>query len=449
MGIKNIKWKAIGVCLALIFFTALVGCSQNTDNSVEQEIQQRQDNKGDGNEDEGKSSAQDNPTEEDEKDSEESSVDMKEAVQEKISSMTIKEKVGQMLMIGFEGTQVNDQTRNFIQENHIGGVILFERNITRNITDSKQLLNLNRELKELNADSQDIPLFISVDEEGGVVSRMPPKIVNLPDSKKIGDLNNTELAYQVGEAIGERVNAFGFNVTMAPVMDVNSNPDNPIIGKRAFGDNKEIVSKMGVEEMKGIQSKGIIPVIKHFPGHGDTDVDSHLGLPVVHNSLESIREMELVPFQKAIDHQADMTMVAHILLPEIDNEDPASLSKNVVTTMLREELGFDGVTITDDLTMGAILENYDIGDATVKAVQAGNDIVLVCHGDENKLKAVHSLTKAVESGAIKEERIDESVKRILHLKEKYNLSSTSPSNIELDKINQSSEEIIRKLEENK
>ncbi|MGP4066361.1 beta-N-acetylhexosaminidase [Oceanobacillus sp. M65] len=444
MGIKNIKWKAIGVCLALIFFTALVGCSQNTDNSVEQEIQQRQDNKGDGNEDEGKSSAQDNPTEEDEKDSEESSVDMKEAVQEKISSMTIKEKVGQMLMIGFEGTQVNDQTRNFIQENHIGGVILFERNIT----DSKQLLNLNRELKELNADSQDIPLFISVDEEGGVVSRMPPKIVNLPDSKKIGDLNNTELAYQVGEAIGERVNAFGFNVTMAPVMDVNSNPDNPIIGKRAFGDNKEIVSKMGVEEMKGIQSKGIIPVIKHFPGHGDTDVDSHLGLPVVHNSLESIREMELVPFQKAIDHQADMTMVAHILLPEIDNEDPASLSKNVVTTMLREELGFDGVTITDDLTMGAILENYDIGDATVKAVQAGNDIVLVCHGDENKLKAVHSLTKAVESGAIKEERIDESVKRILHLKEKYNLSSTSPSNIELDKINQSSEKIIRKLEEN-
>jgi beta-N-acetylhexosaminidase len=164
--------------------------------------------------------------------------------------------------------------------------------------------------------------------------------------------------------------------------------------------------------------------------------------------LESIREMELVPFQKAIDHQADMTMVAHILLPEIDNEDPASLSKNVVTTMLREELGFNGVAITDDMTMGAILENYDIGDATVKAVQAGNDIVLVCHGDENKLKAVHSLTKAVESGAIKEERIDESVERILHLKEKYNLSSTSPSNIELDKINQSSEEIIRKLEEN-
>ncbi|CDO04248.1 Beta-hexosaminidase A precursor [Oceanobacillus picturae] len=445
MEIKNNKWKAIGFCLALIFFISLVGCSQNTDNSVEHEKPTEQGNKGDGKEDEGKSSAQDNATEEDEMDSEESSVDaLKEAVQDKISSMTMEEKVGQMLMIGFEGTQVNDQTRNFMQENHIGGVILFERNIT----DSKQLLNLNRELKELNADSQDIPLFISVDEEGGVVSRMPPKIVNLPDSKEIGDLNNTELAYQVGEAIGERVNAFGFNVTMAPVMDVNSNPDNPIIGKRSFGDNKEIVSDMGVEEMKGIQSKGIIPVIKHFPGHGDTDMDSHLDLPVVHNSLESIREMELVPFQKAIDHQADMTMVAHILLPEIDNEYPSSLSKNVVTTMLREELRFNGVAITDDMTMGAILENYDIGDATVKAVQAGNDIVLVCHGDENKLKAVHSLTKAVESGTIKEERINESVERILLLKEKYNLSSTSPSNIELDKINQSSEEIIRKLEEN-
>ncbi|WP_052360742.1 beta-N-acetylhexosaminidase [Oceanobacillus manasiensis] len=441
MKMNHTNWKAIGLRLAFVLSVMLVGCSQASENSVEQENQP----KGVGDEDEDKSNTQGHAIDEGGNDTVKSSDDdMEDAVQEKISSMTIEEKVGQMLMFGFEGTQMNDKTSGFIQENHIGGVILFERNIT----DSKQLFNLNRELKELNTNSQNIPLFISVDEEGGSVTRMPPQIVNLPDSKAIGDQNNLELAFQVGEAIGERVNAFGFNVAMAPVMDINSNLNNPVIGDRSFGDNKHIVSEMGVQEMEGIESKGVIPVIKHFPGHGDTDVDSHLGLPVLHHDMKRLRRIEFLPFQNAIDQQADMTMVAHILLSEIDSKDPSSLSKNVITSMLREELGFNGVVITDDMTMGAILENYDIGKATVKAVQAGNDIVLVCHGDENKLKAVNSLTEAVKNGTIKEERIDESVMRILSLKDKYNLSHSTLNKLDVDKINQSSEEILQKLQGN-
>ncbi|GHH98685.1 beta-N-acetylhexosaminidase [Neobacillus kokaensis] len=362
-------------------------------------------------------------------------------IKEIIDSMSIKEKVGQMLMFGLEDTQVNDETRKLIEDYHVGGVILFKKNISG----AQQLLDLNNKIKEINSGLNDTPIFIAVDEEGGLVSRMPPEIINLPDSKDIGDANNAALAHQVGKAIGERVSAFGFNMTMAPVLDINSNPANQVIGERAFGDNKEIVSKMGIEEMKGIQSKNIIPVVKHFPGHGDTDVDSHLGLPIVNHGKERLRQFELVPFQRAFDQQADMTMVAHILLPEIDRDYPASLSKNVITNILREELNFDGVVITDDMTMGAITENYDIGEASIRAVQSGNDIVLVAHGYENKINAVTSLTRAVQDGTISEQRIDESVERILHLKKKYNVSDSLLDHIDISRMNQSSEEILKAL----
>ncbi|WP_408010075.1 beta-N-acetylhexosaminidase [Pseudalkalibacillus sp. A8] len=410
------NWHRLLFVFSLILTIALVGCNQ--DSNIHQE----------NNEEENKY--------------EESPPDaLTDPVLEKMNSMSIEEKIGQMLMFGFEGTQVNDETQKLIDNYHIGGVILFKKNITG----SQQLLDLNNQLKEINSGHNDTPIFISVDEEGGLVSRMPPEIINLPDSKDIGDFHSSELAHQVGEAIGERVSSFGFNMTMAPVLDINSNPTNPVIGKRAFGDNKEIVSEMGIEVMKGIQSKNIIPVIKHFPGHGDTDVDSHLELPVVNNELEKLRQMELVPFQNAVDQHADMTMVAHILLPELDHEYPSSLSKNVVTNILREELKFNGVVITDDMTMGAIIENYDIGEASIKAIQAGNDIVLVAHGYENKVKAVNSLTNAVKDRIISEERIDESVQRILRLKEKYSLSDRLLDEIDINKINRSSEEILGAL----
>ncbi|RBP84458.1 beta-N-acetylhexosaminidase [Cytobacillus firmus] len=402
---------------SLIMIMALAGCNQDS-NNINQENNSEAENK----------------TEE--------SDTLTDPIIEKIDSMSIEERIGQMLMFGFEDTQVNDETRKLIVDYHVGGVILSKKNITG----SEQLLDLNNQIKEINSDHNNTPIFISVDEEGGLISRMPPEIINLPNSKDIGDSHRSELAYQVGEAIGERVSSFGFNMTMAPVLDINSNPANPVIGKRAFGDNKEIVSEMGIEEMKGIQSQNIIPVVKHFPGHGDTDVDSHLRLPVVNHGLGKLRQMELVPFQNAVNQQADMTMVAHLLLPEIDSKYPSSLSKNVITNILREELKFNGVVITDDMAMGAIIENYDIGEASIKAVQAGNDIVLVVHGYENKVKVVNSLINAVKDGTISEARIDESVERILHLKEKYNISDSPIDEIEINKINQSSEEILGALQ---
>lgn len=410
---NNIKnWHRLFFIFTFIMILALIGCNQASNYNME------------------------------ENNSEESPPDaVTDPIKEIMDSMSIEEKIGQMLMFGFEDTQINDETRKLIEDYHVGGVILFKKNISG----TQQLLDLNNKIKEINSGLHDTPIFISVDEEGGLVSRMPPEIMNLPDSKDIGDANNAALAYQVGEAIGERVSSFGFNMTMAPVLDINSNPANLVIGKRAFGDNKEIVSKMGIEEMKGIQSRNIIPVVKHFPGHGDTDVDSHLGLPIVNHGTERLRQLELVPFQHAFNQQADMTMVAHILFPEIDRDYPSSLSKKVITDILRGKLNFDGVVITDDMTMGAIIENYDIGEASVRAVQSGNDIVLVSHGYENKMKAVSSLTNAVKDGTISKERIDESVERILLLKKKYNLSDSLLDNIDINKINQSSEEILGAL----
>jgi beta-N-acetylhexosaminidase len=358
-------------------------------------------------------------------------------IQKQIKKMTISEKVGQMLMVGIDGVKVSTASASFIQKEHIGGAIINGYNVQS----PTQLLDLNNQFRKINAQENKIPIFISVDEEGGKVSRMPPGIMNLPNSKDIGDKNDVNIASKVGVAIGERVKAFGFNMTMSPVMDINSNPNNPIIGVRSFGNNADVVTRMGVAEMQAIQKENIIPVIKHFPGHGDTDVDSHKGLPIVHNDINRLNALELVPFKKAIQQNADMTMVAHILIPKIDPQYPSSLSKIVVTDLLRKKLHFSGVIITDDLTMGAILQNYDIGDAVVKAIQAGNDIALVCHGLDNQMKAKNAILAAVKDGKISEQQINNSVYRILKLKKKYHLNDKQIPTINTTSINQDSEEI--------
>jgi beta-N-acetylhexosaminidase len=362
-------------------------------------------------------------------------------IRKQIKDMTISDKVGQMLMVGIDGDTVSSGSASFIQNNHIGGVIINGYNVKS----PAQLLQLNNQFKKINSQENKIPLFLSTDEEGGKVSRMPPGVLNLPNSKVIGDKNNVTIASKVGEAIGSRVKAFGFNMTMAPVLDINSNPNNPIIGVRSFGNNADVVTRMGIAEMQAIQNGNVIPVVKHFPGHGDTDVDSHKGLPIVYNDINRLNALELVPFKKAIQQNADMTMVAHILIPKIDSQYPSSLSKNVVTDLLRKKLHFNGVIITDDLTMGAILQNYKIGDAAVKAIQAGNDIALVCHGLGNQITAKNAILAAIKDGKISEQQINDSVYRILKLKKKYHLNDKPISTIDLNSINQSSEKIYQSL----
>ncbi|MDU4698741.1 MAG: glycoside hydrolase family 3 protein, partial [Paenibacillus sp.] len=288
-----------------------------------------------------------------------------------------------------------------------------------------------------------VPLFLSVDEEGGRVSRMPGELAKLPTARKIGNTDSEELAGQIGGIIGRELSGFGLNLDFAPVLDVNSNPDNPVIGDRAFGTKPEIVSRMGIAAMKGIREQGVIPVVKHFPGHGDTSVDSHLGLPVVEHDLTRLRKLELVPFKQAIQEGADVVMIAHLLMPKLDPEHPASFSKAVIDDLLRQELGYEGTVISDDMTMGAIVEHYDIGDAAVQFVQAGGNIVLVGHDEEKEKQVIQALRDAVSSGTLSAETLDERVYNVLKLKQKYNLTNEPAQGPDIKQLNRDISNILK------
>lgn len=355
----------------------------------------------------------------------------RDEVKELIDSMSINEKIGQLMIVGFNGTSVNENLNDLVKNSYIGGVILFKDNV-ESLDGVTELIN---NIKLLNIENK-IPLFISVDEEGGVVSRTPNEFLKLPSSLSIGAYNNENMSYKVGEIIAQELKLMGYNMDYAPVLDVLSNPNNTVIGSRAFGRDVDTVSNLGVSVMKGISENNVISVVKHFPGHGDTSVDSHYGLPLVEKSLEELKELEFIPFQWAINNGADVIMVSHILLQSIDSENPATMSKKIISNILRNEMNFDGVVISDDMTMAAIMDNYDIGEASVKAINAGVDIILVCHGYDNEMQVLNSISEAVNSGEITEERLNESVYRILSLKNKYNLSDTTKVNsIGLQEIN--------------
>lgn len=351
-------------------------------------------------------------------------------LKEEIKTMTLDEKIGQMLIVGLDGYILDDDIKRMIEDYYVGGIILF----SRNVKNPNQLLGLMNSLKAANS-KNNIPLFLSVDEEGGRVSRMPEEFIDIPSNRIIGQKNNDEFAYKIGRVIAEEIKSFGFNMNFAPVLDIDSNPHNPVIGDRSFGANKDIVGRLGVKTMKGLKSQEVIAVVKHFPGHGDTSVDSHIGLPKVDKDLNGLSQFEILPFKKAIENNVDAVMVAHILFSKIDSKNPATLSKLIVTDVLRKDLNFDGIVITDDMTMGAIIENYDIGNAAVKAVEAGSDIILVSHGYENKIKVLKDLKNAVGNERIPMERIDESVYRILKLKRKYKLKDDEIDAIDVEDIN--------------
>lgn len=339
-------------------------------------------------------------------------------IQEYIDNMTLRQKIGQMIIVGFEGLEPSDAVKKMIKDYHVGNVILF----SRNVKDSYQLVKLNNDLKALNKDNP-LPLIISADQEGGRVTRLPEDATKFPANLVIGSRNSAQLAYDIGRVTGLEMKAYGFNLNFAPVLDIFSNSKNTVIGDRAFGNTPGIVSEMGTALMKGLRDAGIIPVIKHFPGHGDTVVDSHIDLPSLDHSWERLESFELVPFKKAIEAEADMVMVAHIVFPGImEDELPASLSREVISGLLREKLNFDGVVISDDMDMGAIVKYYGIEEAAVRAVLAGTDIVSVCHNYERQKQAFEAILTAVEDGTIPMERIEQSVRRIIRLKLKYELT---------------------------
>ncbi len=363
--------------------------------------------------------------------------EIKDEVADMINQMTLDEKIGQMLFAGVSGTALQQETSNLIHDFKVGGMILYANNLQT----PAQAITLINDLMAANTDNR-LPLFIGTDQEGGNVVRLPGALKNFPTNKRIGAINEPQFSYEIGSLLGEQLKAFGFNLDFAPVLDVNSNPRNPVIGDRAFSDKPHIVSELGIQTMKGLESQQVIPVIKHFPGHGDTSVDSHLALPKVMKSLEELNKLELIPFKAAIENGADVVMVAHILLPKIDETYPSSMSKEIITGILREQLGFDGVVMTDDMTMGAIANHFEMGQAAVDAVKAGNDIVLIAHGFSNITSAIEAVKAAVNNGEITEDRINESVRRIIELKQKYQLENKLVPAVDMDKLNANIEKVL-------
>ncbi len=369
----------------------------------------------------------------------ENASDAAEEIQQLINAMTLEEKVGQLVIVGIDGFTNDAHSRQLMEKYHVGGFIVFKKNIQT----TNQLTALLNSLKETNAASNKVPVFLSVDEEGGRVSRLPEELHKFPSNFIIGQKNDSILSYQIGQILGKELGAFGLNMDFAPVLDINSNPDNPVIGDRSFGTTAGLVSKLGVETMKGIQSQNTISVVKHFPGHGDTSVDSHIGLPRVNHGIDRLKSFELKPFEAAIENGADAVMIAHILLPKLDAKNPASFSKAVITDLLRTDMNFDGVVITDDFTMGAIAKNYDMGKAAVKAIQAGGDIVLVCHGFDKQETVIKALLAAARSGQISQDRLDQSVYRTLKLKRKYVLADTPARPVDVKSINEQIDALLK------
>lgn len=325
--------------------------------------------------------------------------------------MNLEEKIGQLLICGFEGYTPSKEMEQLIKEYQIGGVILF----SRNIKDPQQTARLCNSLQRMAG----IPLFISVDQEGGKVSRLPKPFTQFPGNAAIGKSDSVKLAYSFGEITAKELKAVGINMDFAPVLDVNTNPQNPVINERAFSDNPIKVSMLGLSVIAGLQDNGIIACCKHFPGHGDTSLDSHYKLPIVEHDLERLREVEFLPFIQAVQNGVAAIMTAHVIYKSIDEKYPASTSEKIIHNLLRREMGFSGLVITDDLEMKAITDNYNMEEAAILAVSAGADIILICKDHERQKAVRNALIKAVKDKIISEGRIDESIERIDAIKKRF------------------------------
>jgi len=326
--------------------------------------------------------------------------------------MTLKEKIGQLLIAGFEGTTPPKGLLSLIKEYQLGGVILFKRNLVS----PPQIAKL---CDSLQKSSPHVPLFICIDHEGGRVNRLPKPFTTLPSQAVAGACNSNQFSYTIGEIMANELKAVGINFNLAPVLDIHTNPANPVIGDRAFGKSAGLVSTMGLAVIAGLQDNGVVACAKHFPGHGDTAVDSHEELPITNRTLEQLREVELRPFQHAMINGLRALMTAHVKYPALDEAHPATLSRKIIARLLRSSLRFDGLVLTDDLEMKAITQEYDLDDAAIKALQASVDLLLVSHQEERQVAVLEAILKAVKKGLLSEKQLDISLLRILSFKQRY------------------------------
>lgn len=338
-----------------------------------------------------------------------------------LKNMTLKEKVGQLFVVNleqldnsegnyYEHTAVTGKMKKTLEKYPVGGVVLFSRNIATT-EQTKELI------EKLQKDSK-VPLFVAVDEEGGEVARIANndnmRTTKFPTMEEVGIMANKEYAYNMGATIGKEIKELGFNLNFAPVADVKTNELNTEIGNRSFGAEPKLVADMVVEVVKGLQDQGVSSTLKHFPGHGDASKDSHEGAVDVENDINRLRQVELVPFKAGIKAGADLVMVSHISVSKLTGTtEPASLSSLVMKDMLRTEMRFDGVIITDAMDMKAITDYCDAGEAAVNCILAGADICLM---PEELPMAYKAVMEAVKNGTISEKRLNESIVRILELK---------------------------------
>ena len=327
--------------------------------------------------------------------------------------MTLSQKIGQMLLFGW---QTDSQAAALIDDIHVGGVVLMGRNIQPPGQMKATIADLQNRVKAEGLP----PLFVAVDQEGGRVQRLgPPHYVKRPTAREIGQ-SSPELARVAAREIGAELRELGFNWDFAPVLDVDSNPQNPVIGDRSYGIDPEKVAAWGVAAMRGFQEDaGVLACGKHFPGHGDTDTDSHFALPRITHDLAHLEAVDLVPFQAAIAAGIAAVMTSHILFPALDPTLPATLSPAILTGLLRQKLGFGGLIITDDLEMKGVADGWGAAEAAVLAVEAGADILLCCHKWETQKAIQAALLAAVVNGRIAEGRLDVSLARIAAAKARW------------------------------
>jgi beta-N-acetylhexosaminidase len=330
-----------------------------------------------------------------------------------MSPVALRRQIGQLLIAGFDGQELPVEIRALAREFGLGGVILF----ARNVADPEQVADLCHHAARL---TPDLPLWVSVDQEGGRVARLKAPFTEWPPMAALGRSGDVRLAERFSRALAAELKAIGVNLDYAPVLDVHTNSRNPVIGDRALGEKPEDVARLGAAIVGTLQAGGVAACGKHFPGHGDTATDSHHELPLVEHPPERLRQVEFVPFRAAIAARVAAIMTAHVLVPSIDETRPATLSRRVVTGMLREELQFDGVILSDDLEMKAIAAEYAVPRAAVLAVDAGCDGLLICSGDHHaQAAALEALVRAIENGELGLSRVEGALLRHRRAKERF------------------------------
>jgi len=332
--------------------------------------------------------------------------------------------LGQFFILGFEGNFPTGDFLHLVENQNLGGVILF----ARNIESTKQISETIKELKSTHTgaplgkqtlapmDKLKYPLFIMIDQEGGSINRITEDFPVFPSNKFYGDRKDREGVFEAYKTTARELAKLGINVNLAPVVDVLTNPENSVIEERSFGEDPHLGAEMSKKAVEAIKSENILACAKHFPGIGDIDVDPHSDLPLNSNSEERFKRIDFLPFKASISSHVDMIMSTHVLCPNLDSKEPASLSKRICGDILRRELRFEGILITDDMQMGAIRKNQKLTEACQKAFLAGNDLILICDKFEEQVQVLEHLEKLVSDKKISEERLNLSLNKILSAK---------------------------------